>query len=201
MAKRKKPSPTFRRLIISLAIFFFLLVAIVITTTAVQQRQDLFSFAAGVIRRCRRIPAGNYDVKVETYTPIKWEVDCPFPDGDRSGEIPATTIPFGYRWVPTIRVGNKYTLETTLEDICTSPRSLEAAWSNVCQVCQYIDCSEVKVKGNLAINRINCQLGAYQAYGWGNLDLTYQGEGLGVCTAKATYRGRLMGVFVVGTQD
>lgn len=201
MAKKKKPSPSFRRKVVSLVILFFLLVAIGATTAAIQQRQDLLSLAAGIVPGgigCRKVPAGNYNVKVETYALTKWEVICPH--GRWSGEIPATTIPFGYRWVPTIRKGDTYTLKTALKDVCTSPR-VEAGWNNVCQVCEYIDCSKIKISGKLAVRRIDCLLGAYRAEGQGNVNVTYQGSGLGSCTAKANYSGRLGGSFVVGIKD
>lgn len=201
MAKIKKLSPRLRRLGVSLTVLVFLLVALGITVSAVQERQDLLSFASTIIPGgCRKVPAGNYNVKVKTYNPISWEVSCPFPGGNRSGEIPPTTIPFGYRWVPAIYKGDNYTVRTTLKEICTSPK-LGIGWSDVCEICQSIDCSKVKINGKLAVKKIECLFEAYRAYGQGNIELNYQGSGLGACSAKASYKGELMGSFVVGIKD
>lgn len=200
MALKKKSTSSFRRVVGSLVIIFFLLVGVGITVSAVQEKQGLSSFAAEILRLCQKVPARNYNVKVETYAPTKWEVFCPIRNGRWSGEIPATTIPFGYHWVPTIRKGDTYTIETTLKNICTSPR-VEASWNNVCQVCKYIDCSKIKISGKWVVRRIDCLLGAYRAEGQGNVNVTYQGSGLGSCTAKATYSGKLTGTFVVGVKE
>lgn len=185
-----------RGVLVALAVLLVSLIAANATTAAVQQGEGLSYPPAGVAGHCRKVPAGNYNVWLKTYAPISWEVIC----GRKrwSGELPATKIPFGYRWVPTIRKGDRYTLKTTLKDICTSPRSLGAGWSDICQVCRYADCSKVKIKGRLAVNKVKCLLGAYQAKGRGNIKLKYQGDGLGGCTIRATYRGRLMSSFVVG---
>lgn len=197
MAKRKKSRLSF---VVTLAVLSFLLVALGITVFAVQQRQDLLSFAKSAAERCPKIPTGNYNVKVKTYASTPWELSCPFPGGNRSGEIPPTTIPLGYRWVPEIRKGDKYTVETTLKQICTSS-GVVIGWSDICQICQSIDCTQVKISGNLAVQQIECKLGAYQAFGRGDISLTYRGSGLGACTASAAYKGKLTGSFIVGITE
>lgn len=190
-----------KRTIIFLIILFFLLVAVGITTS------HLVPFSTASILdiiqkdKCQNIPAGNYDAKLKTYAPTSWEITCPWPGGKWSGKIAAKTIPFGYRWIPTIRKGDKYNIKTTLKEICATPINLlGAGWNDICKVCQYtqyIDCSKVKVVGKVAVDKISCLLGAYQADGKGNIDISYQGGGLGSCSAKAAYTGKLTGILTV----
>lgn len=195
MTKKKKTRVSFEKTFIALTVLLFLLVAIAVTTSLVQQRQSLSGLASETIGGCRKVPAGNYNVKVKTDAPTPWEVTC----GKKrwSGELPATTIPFGNRRVSTIRKGDRYTLNTTLKEVCSpSVGPLEVGWDDVCQVCQYIDCSKTNINGSLTVKGINCLLEAYQVEGGGDIKLAYRG-GLG-CSAKATYKGKLMGIFLVG---
>ncbi|MDP3093892.1 MAG: hypothetical protein Q8N16_03970 [bacterium] len=200
-----------KRTIILLIVAFFLLVAVGITTF------DSTLFSAGPVSsmikniivkdKCQNIPAGNYDTKVKTHAPTFWEITCPWPEGKWSGKIAATTIPFGYLQIPTIRKGDEYSVETTLQKICATPVILRAGWSDICRVCRHtqyidIDCSKVKIIGKARVEKITCPSGAYQADGKGNADISYQenmgisyqGGGLGSCSAKATYEGKLTGI-------
>lgn len=194
---RKKLSKTNSKwFLASLCGLVILLATLVVSVSASQQTQNIFSWGKEDWV-CRRIPAGTYNVKIKTYSEIPWEVTCPWKNGHWSGKIPAGEFPVGSQYTPQIYSGSEYSANTTLEKICNNSIYASGDWREICRVCKYIKCSKAKISGWLKVGQIQCSLGAYKASGAGKVELKYQDNLLGACSAKATYNGKVTGTFMV----